>query len=294
MAVYRQVHVTFWQDDFVLNLTPEEKFFYLYLMTNSKTTQCGIYEIPKKVIEFETGYNGETVEKLLQRFTKYKKILYSEDTNEIMVMNWVKYNGSHSPRVKTLIYKELRSVKSLVFARMYVTLSEEYGYSLDRVYIQYLYSTDTRQQEEQEREREEEKEIPLSSADDSPTPYKQIVDLYNQYCTSLPKAKTITDKRKKTLRTRWKTYNDISTYEKVFQMAEESDFLSGRNGKWTGCNFDWLINENNMVKVLEGNYENKEQPKQALNKKMDFAKFPQHEYAESDLEGLFEDVGGVK
>jgi hypothetical protein len=42
-------------------------------------------------------------------------------------------------------------------------------------------------------------------------------------------------------------------------MAQASDFLSGRNGKWTGCNFDWLINENNMVKVLEGNYENKKQ-----------------------------------
>ena len=40
-------------------------------------------------------------------------------------------------------------------------------------------------------------------------------------------------------------------------MAEDSDFLSGRNGKWTSCNFDWLINENNMVKVLEGNYKNK-------------------------------------
>ena len=60
----------------------------------------------------------------------------------------------------------------------------------------------------------------MSSGDDSPTPYKQIVDLYNQYCASLPKAKTITDKRKKTLRSRWKTYSGISTYEKVFQMAQ--------------------------------------------------------------------------
>ncbi|TKI91171.1 replication protein, partial [Bacillus wiedmannii] len=38
MAVYRPVHVSFWQDSFVLDLTPEEKYFYLYLMTNSKTS----------------------------------------------------------------------------------------------------------------------------------------------------------------------------------------------------------------------------------------------------------------
>ena len=37
-------------------------------------------------------------------------------------------------------------------------------------------------------------------------------------------------------------------------MAERSDYLSGRNGKWQNCSFDWLIKENNYIKVLEGNY----------------------------------------
>jgi hypothetical protein len=68
VAIYRQVHVDFWQDGFVLDLTPEEKYFFLYLMTNSKTTQCGIYELPKRIIETETGYNRETVEKAARSF----------------------------------------------------------------------------------------------------------------------------------------------------------------------------------------------------------------------------------
>ena len=50
MAVYRNVHIEFWQDGFILDLTPEEKYFYIYLMTNSKTSQCGIYELPKRII----------------------------------------------------------------------------------------------------------------------------------------------------------------------------------------------------------------------------------------------------
>lgn len=80
MAKYRQVHTTFWDDAFVLDLTPEEKYFYLYLMTNNKTTQCGIYELPKRVIEMHTGYNRETVDKLLQRFVDYEKIIYNDKT----------------------------------------------------------------------------------------------------------------------------------------------------------------------------------------------------------------------
>ena len=42
-------------------------------------------------------------------------------------------------------------------------------------------------------------------------------------------------------------------------LSESSDFLSGRNGAWPGCSFDWLINYNNAIKVIEGAYDNKQQ-----------------------------------
>jgi hypothetical protein len=48
----------------------------------------------------------------------------------------------------------------------------------------------------------------------------------------------------------------MAEIEEVFLLAERSDFLKGTNGKWNAT-FDWLMNENNFVKVLEGNYENK-------------------------------------
>ena len=92
----------------------------------------------------------------------------------------------------------------------------------------------------------------------TPIPYQQIADLYNSICVSLPKVKTMTDKRRKHIRTCWKELGgDMAVFEQVFRQAEESDFLSGRTGRWTGCNFDWLITYNNMVKVLEGSYRNK-------------------------------------
>ena len=88
-------------------------------------------------------------------------------------------------------------------------------------------------------------------------PYEDIVSEYHKNCPSLPKVKFLSTKRRANIRTRWKTYNDLSVFVEVFKKAEASDFLSGRNGKWTSCNFDWLINETNMIKVLEGNYDNK-------------------------------------
>jgi len=88
-------------------------------------------------------------------------------------------------------------------------------------------------------------------------PFEETKKLHNTICVSLPKVRGMTEKRKKALKARWIKYKKIEVFEAVFKLAEKSDFLSGRNGKWTNCGFDWLINENNMVKVLEGNYNNK-------------------------------------
>ena len=89
--------------------------------------------------------------------------------------------------------------------------------------------------------------------------YSQIVNSYNSICMSLPKCIKLTDKRKRMLKKRLEenSYEDIVM---AFRKAEDSEFLSGRNGKWQACNFDWFIgNPDNIVKTLEGKYDDKPQ-----------------------------------
>ena len=85
---------------------------------------------------------------------------------------------------------------------------------------------------------------------------QEIVDAYNETCVSLPRVRSLTEKRKRDLKARLKKYSQEELKE-VFKKAEDSDFLSGRTDKWTGATFDWLIKEENIVKVLEGNYDNR-------------------------------------
>ena len=132
MAVYRHIHIDYWQDGFVLDLTPEEKYFYIYLMTNSKTSQCGIYELPKRIIETETGYNRETVDKLLDRFVDYKKIRYCKETGEVFLINWIKHNKIVSPKVKKCVYEELKKIKSMDMVNLFLNECEKCGYTLDK------------------------------------------------------------------------------------------------------------------------------------------------------------------
>ena len=200
MAVYRHIHIDYWQDGFVLDLTPEEKYFYIYLMTNSKTSQCGLYELPKRIIETETGYNRETVDKLLNRFIDYKKIVYCEETREVFLMNWIKHNKIVSPKVKKCVYEELKKIKSMDLVNLFFNQCEGYGYTLDknelkinmgmdRVSIpipevennfEYGYGEKEKEkQKEKEEEKEEEKEVPTYSVGRFKKLYEQNIGFIN-------------------------------------------------------------------------------------------------------------------
>lgn len=141
MAIYRKINVTFWSDPFIESLTPEGRYFYLYLLTNTMTKQCGIYEITRQTMCKETGYNVETVSKLVAMLEKSGRIKYSRRTNEIALKNWPKYNSSDSPKIQACVDEELRHVKN-------------------KALIQYQYSIDasSQQKEEQEQEQKEEQE----------------------------------------------------------------------------------------------------------------------------------------
>jgi DNA replication protein DnaD len=89
------------------------------------------------------------------------------------------------------------------------------------------------------------------------TPYEEIKKIFNEICVTLPKIKSLTDARKNTLKTRWKENSSLKFFEELFCMVNESSFLSGRDDRWKGCSFDWIIKPSNMQKILEGNYANK-------------------------------------
>ena len=175
MAKYRYIYTTFWQDPKVLEeMTPEDKYFYIYLLTNPNTTQIGIYQITKKQIAFEMGYSVESVNSLLDRFENCHKIVkYNNQTRELALLNWGKYNLTKGGKpVMDCIKKELSEVKdrSLIAAvaeripnekikQLFLQYADDtYHDTSDDTYHDTLYDTSTiRGQKEKEKEKEKEK-----------------------------------------------------------------------------------------------------------------------------------------
>ena len=106
-------------------------------------------------------------------------------------------------------------------------------------------------------------------------PHIEIIELYEKHLPTLPKTNQSlwAGKRADALRMRWKWLltakrkngdryatdreAGIAWFDKFFGYVSESDFLSGRNGKWTACDLGWLVKADNFTKVVQGNYENK-------------------------------------
>lgn len=165
MAKYRHVQTSFWSDARVSEeMTPEDKYFYLYLMTNEHTNQIGVYQITRKQMAFELGYSIESAKALLDRFINHHDlVVYNEETRELCILNWGKYNLNKGGKpIEDCIKKELKSIKDLSLVRLVLERTE--NTSLVQKVSVYVGLDDTshdtstiRGQKEKEKEKEKEK-----------------------------------------------------------------------------------------------------------------------------------------
>lgn len=101
--------------------------------------------------------------------------------------------------------------------------------------------------------REEEDKANKSEISNKP---QQLADRYNAICTNLPRVVRLTDKRRRAVRLIYGKGYTPEQLDEVFRKAQASSFCTGLNDRHWKADFDWLLNESNLVKVLEGKYDN--------------------------------------
>ena len=107
-----------------------------------------------------------------------------------------------------------------------------------------------------EEEKEEDKEQDTHSTETGGVSVQSIINLFNSLCPSLPPVQVLNETRRIKIVTLLGTYS-IDQFKKCFENAEASTFLKGGGEKGWKASFDWIIDEQNFAKVLEGNYANK-------------------------------------
>lgn len=130
MADYRQIHVSIWNDEWFLDLEPDQKLLFIYLFSNKNASMSGLYKLPIKVMAFETGLDQKNITKSLDLFAKANKVHYQDGI--VWVVNMRRYHETKSATVQTHMTKELALIPDCELKRAYMA-------SLDTLSIPYQY-----------------------------------------------------------------------------------------------------------------------------------------------------------
>ncbi len=87
--------------------------------------------------------------------------------------------------------------------------------------------------------------------------FQKIIDIFNSVCKNLPEVQKITNQRKSAINARIQEYG-LSKIGDVFQLVAKNEFLNGNNDRGWTADFDWIMNPNNFIKILEGKYNGKQ------------------------------------
>lgn len=259
--INRVVSTSFWEDETIVNdFSPEDKYFYLYLITNPHTSQLGIYKLVPKIAAFELGYSKEAVKVLLERFeTKYDMIRYNDETCEVAIKNYLRHSvvKGGKPVMDCLIKEESRvEDKSLLG---YVYDNNIYKDNLNITVKDYLIHLGCLLNKKNNDNDNDNERIVHESSTNRQGKYEKVISAWNSLVdVGINPIRSLNNGSKRTdnLRARIREYGEDAVIEAIDNIRS-SDFLQGKGNKGWMITFDWFVLPTNFPKVLEGNYNNK-------------------------------------
>ncbi len=253
--------------DFLLSQKNGCEYIVLYQMLCLQTansngqlsTKIGEMIIPynvEKIVRNTKYFDFDTVTVALELFKKLG-LIYQDDNNVLSIAGYDSMIGSESKSAaKMRRFRENNSQKLISGSQCDPNVTTNVTNKTSQC--------DTEKEIEKEIEIDRELEIENNNTtcytstcvDEPKTKPAEIVKLFHDICKSYPKVRAMSENRRKAINARLRTHG-VDAIKEVFEKAENSDFLKGRNNKNWSANFDWLMKDGNFCKVLDGNYDNK-------------------------------------
>ena len=202
--------------------------------------------------------NESTVKLALNAFEQFKMIEIVEGI--ITIPNWNKHqtlDAYERKKERDRLYQEERRAKQRALIEKSSDKSSER--------TSYVAVSDI--DKEEDKDIDKERDIRGNRVD-----YQQIADMYNATCVSFPRLTRLSEKRKRAIKARLRKYS-IDDIQRVFEIAEESDFLKGENNRNWSADFDWMMNDTNMAKILDGKYANRKSTASSKKAKDEWSEF---------------------
>lgn len=291
MRDYGKVYGTFWSSQTTHTLSDDGKLLALYLMTCSHATIAGVFRLPDGYVAEDIGWDQSRVQKGFAELLAKGFANRCETTKWVWVVKHLEWNKPENPNQRKSAAKIAQSVPAecgwkLDFMRACAeSLGLEAPESGNR--SETVGELFPNQEQKQEQDIEEAKASLSASSqppdvdelDDGvpPCPFDSLIDSYEAALPLLPTVRRslfAKGANGKALRTRWRwvmtakhergerkgerlattAEEGKAWFTRYFEYAADSDFLSGRDGKFRACDMGWLVKAENFEKVLSGKY----------------------------------------
>jgi len=229
IKIHRSILNWEWYDD------PNTMRVFIHLLLNAQWEDSRYhgYEVPKgslvigrKELSEELGITERAVRTALNHLKTTNEVTI-KTTNKfsvVTIVNWEKYQCSDSEVTNKTTNKRPTSDQQVTNERPTTDHIKEYK-EIKNIRIE-----------------EEKKE-------------ESILDLYNSVCYLLKPCSILTKTRLEKVKSLLEKFTP-DEIKSVFEKANKSDFILGKNDRGWKATFDWLIDIDNFVKVKDGNFDN--------------------------------------
>ncbi|MBX7208535.1 MAG: hypothetical protein K1X78_09505 [Verrucomicrobiaceae bacterium] len=114
------MNTRFWDDTYVIRLSPSEKLLFLYLLTNPLTTPGGVYELTSRRAAMDTGLPQKEIAAAFDRFERDGKIV--QQNGWIGIVNFLRHQKPN-PNMRIGIARALDRAPRELIERLPVTVA---------------------------------------------------------------------------------------------------------------------------------------------------------------------------
>lgn len=283
MREYGVLQCSFWQSDDARTLSDAGKLLAAYLVTGPHSNGLGCYRLPDGYVMADFGWTVDKVTKAFEELSRNGFAYRFESV--VFIPNFLRWNKIANPKVAAARQKEFEALpKGDAKSRVARALLEFGNHISDqfRTVLDTVSQTVSQTVSKQEQNRTEPigtepgrangmanghaLQLNGSTANGHADLHEEIVAVYHEVLADLPGVKVWNDTRRRKLDARiadtvkrGKPADRPDYWREYFAKVARSDFLCGRKGGWRCPGLEWLVEESNFTKVIEGAYENTQQ-----------------------------------
>ena len=148
--MYRTINVSVWQEPWFEELPPNAKLLFFYLLTNSRQTACGAFQVTQRAICHETHLTTAQVTRAMANLTASDTVRWWPDTGCVLLTQAYTQQRAHASKTYTVAARKAASdLPDTVYAAvvaLYPELADDrigYPYPIDTLSIASPYGADT-------------------------------------------------------------------------------------------------------------------------------------------------------